>query len=230
MIGLVGSVHCVGMCGPIVLALPGQSIGSPVVYFLSRLLYNLGRVATYSFMGAVAGVIGKSISIGGYQQIVSIIMGVGILIAVLTPNKAINRLIKLPGVDSLKENIKSLWLKYFDNPSLRSLFIIGVLNGFLPCGFVYLGLAGAISTGGFASSILYMALFGLGTVPILIATSYAGKVLGIGIRRYINRLIPIGAVIIALLFILRGLSLGIPYISPKGKVLQVKSEVHQMHQ
>lgn len=228
IIGFVGSVHCVGMCGPIVIVLPGKGYKSPISYLWSRILYNLGRVVTYSLMGAVAGFIGQSISLGGYQQKLSIILGVLILLGVFLPTKFAASLLPLPSFDPLKAKVKQLWLRHFNNPSFRSLFTIGILNGFLPCGFVYLGLAGALSTGGVLKGIAYMALFGLGTVPILVATSYAGKILGLPIRRAINRLIPVGAVIIALLFILRGLDLGIPYISPESKMLQTGTHQDKM--
>ena len=231
IIGFFGSVHCVGMCGPIVLVLPGGGERSHFRFLLNRLLYNIGRVITYSFMGFIVGLIGKSIKLGGYQQIVSVIFGAMIIIAVLLPVRSIGRILPLPRMDGMKARVKAMWLKYFNNPSHRSLFTIGLLNGFLPCGFVYLGLAGALSTGEVWKGIAYMALFGAGTIPILMATAYAGKILSLGIRRTINRLIPVAAVIIGVLFILRGLSLGIPYISPKSQMLTTeRTMMHNMEE
>ena len=91
---------------------------------------------------------------------------------------------------------------------------IGLLNGFLPCGLVYVALAGAITTGGWVMGGLYMVTFGLGTLPVMLAVSLAGRLLGTGFRTKLTRLVPIAGTVLAMLFILRGLSLGIPFVSP----------------
>ena len=225
IIGFFGSVHCVGMCGPIVLMLPGGTSFSKTGYLVSRLLYNVGRMITYSFMGLLVGLIGKSLSLAGFQQVASVAFGVAILVVVLTPGRFRTRLGSWSPLIRLNQHLKSSWAKQLGTASQGSLFTIGILNGFLPCGFVYLGLAGAISTGEIVKSMLYMALFGAGTIPILLATSYAGKIMSLSVRKMINRLIPVGAVIIAVLFILRGLSLGIPYISPKSMMLKTSQHM-----
>jgi len=225
LIGFIGSVHCVGMCGPIVLMLPTGKQQRGFAYFTGRVLYNFGRVITYTFMGVVAGVIGESLSLGGFQQTTSIVMGIIILIAILLPKKVRTGISSIKIIESLSSSLKTKFQKHFGNASFKSLFSIGILNGFLPCGFVYFGLAGSIAAGSIYGSAAYMFLFGVGTIPILIATSYSGKIINIGLRRKLNRLIPAGMVIIALLFILRGLSLGVPYISPKSKVLQTTNHM-----
>ena len=212
--GLLGSFHCVGMCGPIVLSLPsGQSTRS--AYLISRVVYNLGRVVTYSLMGLVIGYIGESISLAGYQNILSISMGVLILIMVLIPTGIFTKLFPSQSFFKLSTKIKSVWAKLFKNSKIASLFLIGILNGFLPCGFVYLALAGAAATGSMVNGWLYMIMFGLGTAPILLAVSLAGKVISGRTKHIFNKLIPVAGVVLALLIIIRGLSLGIPYISPK---------------
>ncbi|MBZ0264170.1 sulfite exporter TauE/SafE family protein [bacterium] len=214
VLGFLGSFHCVGMCGPIVLALSNDARGK-LPYLVNRLIYNLGRVITYSFLGIIAGLIGKSIRVAGYQQYLSIVLGVLILAGVLTPNRISQKFISKVGLNRAFFRVKRIWGSLFSNRNAPSMLAIGVLNGFLPCGFVYLALAGAISTGGILSSATYMAFFGLGTIPIMLATAFAGNILGAPLRQFVHRLIPIGAVLLATLFILRGLSLGIPYVSPK---------------
>ncbi len=120
--------------------------------------------------------------------------------------------------------------------SFQSLFFIGMLNGLLPCGLVYMAIAGAIGTGGVAEGSLYMILFGLGTIPMLLSISLAGNIMSIAVRKRINKLIPVLVVIVGVLFILRGLSLGIPYLSPpKQKIEQkfeksLQSEAEELHQ
>lgn len=213
-IGLLGSFHCIGMCGPIAIALPVFS-KSEFQIILGRILYNFGRVLTYAFMGAMFGLFGSRLVLIGLQQQVSIALGVVMLVYVLMPRKYKTKFastkIYLIIVGFIKENFSKLY-RVQNN---RSLFIIGILNGFLPCGFVYVALAGAISTGDFISGSLFMALFGIGTMPIMLGASMAGKYLTVNLRSKITKLIPVFTFILAIIFILRGLNLGIPYVSPK---------------
>jgi len=222
VLGLVGSFHCVGMCGPIAVALPVSNKN-----WLSRIsgtfLYNIGRAITYGVMGAVFGILGEGIQLGGFQKWVSIAMGTIMILSVIFPvlfrnTKLLDQYI-YGYVDRLKEYIGPL----FKNSSLGSLFIIGLLNGLLPCGLVYVALAGAIATGGVLSGSLYMFVFGLGTLPMLALVTLAGNVISGQFKSSINKLIPFVIVIIGALFILRGLQLGIPYLSPPEKKLHIKS-------
>lgn len=212
--GLGGSLHCVGMCGPIVMALPGGS-GSRLSYLWGRLLYNFGRAVTYALMGAALGAFGQSLQVAGYQQGLSIGLGVLMLLVILLPSGWVSRKITWQPYHRVRDSIKLLWAKFFTKGTHRSLFVIGILNGFLPCGFVYLALAGAITTGSPTNGAAYMALFGLGTLPILLAVSLAGRMVGTKARTALTRLYPVAGVIVALLIVLRGMSLGIPFVSPK---------------
>lgn len=213
IIGLAGSLHCVGMCGPIAIALPIPET-SRFKFFLGRISYNLGRVITYAFLGIIFGFIGKSLFIGGYQKILSIALGVLILIIFFLPGKYTVYLTGARLHEKISLKLKGLWRILMQKKSIGSLFIIGILNGFLPCGLVYIAIAGSISTGTALGGALYMALFGIGTIPIMLAMSLVGKMFGNNIRLHLRKLLPVGAILLAALFILRGLSLGIPYISP----------------
>ena len=108
--------------------------------------------------------------------------------------------------------------------SFSSLFFIGLLNGLLPCGLVYMAIAGAIGLGNVTEGSLYMILFGIGTIPMLLTISLAGNIMSLAVRKKINKLIPVMVVIVGLLFILRGLSLGIPYLSPPKQKIEQKFE------
>jgi uncharacterized protein len=226
IIGLVGSLHCIGMCGPIALMLPVNS-DERSKYFTGRFLYNLGRIITYSFMGLIIGFIGSKLMFYGMQQILSILLGAAILLFIFTPRKyrlklySINFLNKL--ITSLKSSIGSL----FSKRSLNSLFIIGLLNGFLPCGLVYVGLGTAAVSGSAFSGAAVMFLFGLGTLPVMFAVSSFGKMLSQNFRNKAAKLVPVFAVLLAIIFILRGLNLGIPFISPKMQQETGMVECHQ---
>ena len=223
VLGLMGSFHCAGMCGPIAIALPlhGNNVLQKI---FGGTLYNIGRTITYGIMGAIFGLLGQGIQMIGFQQKVSVIMGALMIISVLFPTLFKNqyRMDKswLSFVGKLKKSIGRL----FSVRSFSSLFFIGMLNGLLPCGLVYMAIAGAIGTGGVAEGSVYMILFGLGTIPMLLMISMAGNILSSSIRNKINKLIPILVVVVGILFILRGLSLGIPYLSPPKQKIEQKFE------
>lgn len=214
LVGLFGSLHCVGMCGPIALALPVFS-NSKLNLVFGRLLYNFGRIITYSIIGFLFGLLGNRIVLFGLQQNISIAIGILILFYVLIPKKLKAKFSQLSVYKNVTNFIKINFAKLISKKSNQSLFTIGLLNGILPCGFVYVGIAGAITTGDAINGALYMALFGLGTFPIMFLTSMIGKILSFNLKSKINKLTPALTFVLALLFILRGLNLGIPYVSPK---------------
>lgn len=212
MLGLIGSAHCAGMCGPIAIALPGaQKRGISLV--TGRLLYNAGRVITYMGMGAVLGFFGMGLSLAGYQQVLSVATGVLILAFALLPASYFNRMMHAsPAL--FQRSFGKLFGKLMKDGSHGSLLGIGLLNGLLPCGFVYMGLIGALGMGSVPGSAAYMALFGLGTVPVMFGMSMVTGLFGPDFRRKMQKALPYAAGIVGILLILRGLSLGIPFISP----------------
>jgi uncharacterized protein len=206
-LGFLGSFHCVGMCGPIALALPVHN-KPPVLKHVLIVLYNLGRITTYSLFGLIAGIMGQSIAMAGFQQALSITIGVILLTSVLFTFK-----------NSLSGSGFFLWIKaslsrLFSKGTRPSLFIVGLLNGFLPCGLVYMGIAGAMATGDVAKGVAFMAAFGLGTAPLMFALPVIGSSLTSSSKNKIRKATPVVVTIMALLLILRGLNLGIPYVSP----------------
>lgn len=226
VIGLVGSLHCVGMCGPIALALP-KSGPSRMRFLSGRILYNTGRILTYSLMGLVWGLLGQGIRLAGYQQGLSIALGLFLLLALLFSANLESRFIAIPLIDRLMLRLRKALGTLLGQPRQGAMLAIGVLNGFLPCGFVYIGLAGAISTGSAGGGAAYMALFGLGTYPLMLATSLLGGLIGPTFRQRLRPLMMSVALAFALLFILRGLNLGIPYVSPKIATTQTETPVCQ---
>lgn len=214
ILGFLGSFHCAGMCGPIAMALPGSNYKN-AKFILGRIIYNSGRVITYVTLGAVFGFLGNRIILSGYQQQLSI--GLGILILLLLLISLIGNRNKFAGklIAKYTSFIKKPLTELFKNKSYSSLLLIGVINGLLPCGFVYIGIAGSLSTAGVTSGMLFMALFGLGTFPVMLSASLFGNILRDKIRIPYSKILPSLSVAIAILLILRGLNLGIPYISPE---------------
>lgn len=216
LFGLLGSFHCVGMCGAIALALPGGTAAtSPLRYAGGRLLYNLGRVTTYATLGAGAGLLGQGLRLAGMQQGLSITSGVLILLLVAVPEQYTSRLAGWLGLNRPLGWVKNTLGRLFQRPTLPALYGTGVLNGLLPCGLVYLALAGALSAPGLAGAAAYMACFGLGTLPLMFGLSLSGQLVPLRWRTRMRQAVPYVASGLAVLFIVRGLGLGIPYLSPQ---------------
>lgn len=223
VLGLMGSFHCAGMCGPIAIALPLHGNTIPQKIF-GGTLYNFGRTITYGLMGLVFGFLGQGLQLIGFQQKVSVIMGAIMIISVFFPALFRNQYSLEKSMFSFIGKLKRNMGRMFAIRSFSSLFFIGLLNGLLPCGLVYMAIAGAIGTGSVPGGGLYMVLFGLGTIPMMLAISLAGNVLSLSVRKRVNKLIPILVVVVGILFVLRGLSLGIPYLSPPRQKIEQKFE------
>lgn len=212
-LGAAGSLHCVAMCGPLSLALPFHHL-SKVQKFFSLLLYQVGRILTYSTIGLLFGLAGRRIYIAGYQQWFSIIMGIIIL-----------SLAVLYFIQQRTVHLKFLNRFYFfvqqqigrllkSSAGLYSFLLLGMANGLLPCGMIYIALATTLSFAEVSQSVSFMAMFGAGTLPAMMLAGYAGKVINPRWRSYLRKLVPVFISLMGVLLILRGMNLGIPFISP----------------
>lgn len=210
--GLAGSLHCVGMCGPLAIAVPAVNNN----LFLSKLFYNTGRVFTYTLMGLCAGLIGERIYLDKFQSYFSIISGI-ILLGGLILYLNQTRLLQIKFFNEFLGFLKNEITRFFKIKTYKSVFITGILNGLLPCGMIYIALSGAVITGDSISGMFYMMFFGLGTLPLMMGISVYGVKIKNFIGRKINYISPALITIVAILLLLRGLNLGIPVISPEVK-------------
>jgi sulfite exporter TauE/SafE len=210
------------MCGPIALMLPVDR-NNQSKRVTQILTYHLGRLSAYASIGLVFGLVGRGLYLAGFQQKMSIFIGVAMILVVLIPERVFAKYNFSKPVFRFISKIKSRLGSQFKNKSYKSLFTIGFLNGFLPCGMVYVALFGAIAMQNELFGVLYMILFGLGTVPMMTSVVYLNLLLSVPVRNKIQKIIPIFAIIIGILFIFRGLGLGIPYISPSDISLFVQS-------
>ncbi len=209
ILGLVGGLHCAGMCGPLALALPGKN-RQGVVFLVGRLAYNVGRVVAYCLLGLVFGALGKTLWLAGFQRWTSVALGVALLVGLFASRK----LALWQPITAVVARLKVAMGGLLRRRSTATLGLLGVLNGFLPCGLVYVACAGAAATGGVFAGMEYMAAFGLGTVPMMLAISLSGKMVPVPLRLKLRKAIPVSVFLLAALLILRGMSLGIPYVSP----------------
>jgi len=227
ILGLLGSFHCVGMCGPIAFMLPVDRSNS--IKKISQIsMYHIGRLFAYSFIGVIFGLIGKSLYIFGLQQQLSIIIGVLMIIIVLLPYKTFSKYNFSRPLYKIISKVKSSLGKALNKKTADTFLTIGFLNGFLPCGLVYMAVFGSMATGHALDGGLYMFLFGIGTIPLMTTAIYLGKFLNTTIKQRIQKAIPILVVLIGVLFIMRGLGLGIPYISP-APMLDVATSTIECH-
>lgn len=222
ILGIISSFHCIGMCGPIAMMLPVDH-RNEAKKVTQIVIYHLGRLTAYASIGLIFGLLGKGFFLAGIQQKMSIFIGVAMIIVALIPENVLAKYNFSKPVYKIISKIKSNLGNQFKNKSYKSLFIIGLLNGFLPCGMVYAALFGAIAMQSAGFGMFYMILFGLGTVPLMTVVVYINSLMKLPFRNKIQKAIPYAAVIIGVLFILRGLGLGIPYVSPSNMNLFVQT-------
>lgn len=210
-IGFLGSFHCIGMCGPIALALPVRSYPG-VQKYVGIGLYNIGRAVTYGFLGLAFGFLGQQFKVWGLQQVISIVAGVMILVFIVSRFSFSSRIGWLAQLNAWVQ--KSLSALLSAPKSVTSLFPIGLLNGLLPCGLVYVAIAAALATMHTWHGVLLMFAFGLGTIPVMAGLMMFGHLISGMARQKINKAVPYFVGMMAVMLILRGLNLGIPYLSP----------------
>ncbi|MFY7963350.1 MAG: sulfite exporter TauE/SafE family protein [Chitinophagaceae bacterium] len=212
IIGFAGSFHCIGMCGAIAISLPIQSLPAQKKK-LGILLYNLGRIITYSLIGVLFGLIGRTFYLGGFQKTLSISLGV-LILAYLLITYLLNKSVQLKFIHIFSSYVQNKLSKNLMQQGLQNTFIIGLLNGLLPCGMVYFALAGALASGNIASGTIFMAMFGIGTIPLMLLVSHFGIFINAAARNRVKKAMPYFMFAMGILFVLRGLNLNIPFISP----------------
>lgn len=222
--GSISSLHCIGMCGPIAIAIPFPA-GSRFSRFAGSFLYNTGRIITYLILGIIAGSAGSFFNLFGFAQFFSIAMGL-LIIALIFAKPGY---VKAAWINNAFASLRSILQKQFQKKTFASSFLIGLLNGLLPCGSVYLALAAAGSTGNISDSAIFMVAFGAGTFPLMWALTFFGSMITPGLRRSLRKAYPVFMCAVAVLFVLRGMGLSIPYISPSLKHSSSSAVVIECH-
>ncbi|MBB1284988.1 sulfite exporter TauE/SafE family protein [Flavisolibacter sp. BT320] len=213
IMGAVGSLHCIGMCGPLAMALPlgNRSAGGRLT---GGVLYNIGRVLTYTWLGLVMGLAGGFLITPKIQSTVSLAFGTAILLYLCLPATVKRSLSKSSKAQGFFMTLRTQLGKLLSTPTNSSLFGIGMLNGLLPCGMIYIALTSSFLTGSSVNGGLFMTAFGLGTVPAMLSAVFFGSFVSQQVRMRLRKTIPVFMACMAALLVLRGLNLGIPYISP----------------
>jgi len=209
LLGLASSLHCVGMCGPLVMSVPVQHLpqGKKTVGIL---LYQMGRIGTYVLLGVIAGLVGWRMYAAGFQQLFSIILG-AIILLMLSGSFFLN---KLHGNNWLNKSVTKFMFWAIKKQTVSGMFLMGAANGLLPCGMVYIALTGAMASGSIAGAAFFMTSFGIGTLPALLVLAFWGVKLSWQTRRTMQKMVPYVIAVTGILLIIRGLNLNIPYLSP----------------
>lgn len=215
VIGIIGNLHCIGMCGPIALALPlGNK--TKAQKRVAVVLYNLGRLSTYALFGLILGFLGEGLSLIGISQYLSLVFGLLIVFIGLLSIFKVKNPIANGAFFSSYTLLKKSFSKQLQKRSNTAFFSMGVLNGFLPCGLIYVALAGALSAGSVWNAMIFMLLFGLGTLPVMLLVPLFSNKIKPFLQKRWKLAIPILTLCFGLLMVVRGSNLGIPYLSPKA--------------
>lgn len=221
--GLISSLHCIGMCGPIAMMLPvSKSNGTKKA--MQIFSYHLGRISAYSILGLVFGLFGKGLFLAGLQQQMSIVVGILMIVFVLVPQNKLGSFGFLKPFYFVVSKVKNKLGSQFKKQNKGTLFTIGFFNGFLPCGMVYVALFGALATQNVYLGMMYMVLFGIGTIPLMSTIVYVRDMFSVKTRNNIMKYYPYVIVLFGMLFIVRGLGLDIPFLSPDNLNLFVRGE------
>ena len=220
LMGLTGSLHCAGMCGPIVWVMPFQQY-TGVKRGLGIALYHTGRISVYALLGVVLHLF-KDMFQPQWQQYFSLAAGVMLLVTGILyflPQAGFR--VKLPwtalvtkGLGKVMSQRHPLWLA-----------AAGALNGLLPCGMVYMALAASVAVSNTGQAALMMYAFGLGTVPMMVAITLLRNRAPLRFL-FFRKWTPLLMLLFGCLFVLRGANLGIPLLSPKV----VETQMHEMHE
>lgn len=214
LFGLFGSMHCLGMCAPLIWALPQQK-QKRALWWRNKLAYNLGRAATYAFLGLLIGLVGETVSFAGFQQYLSIGTGALMILFLVFTKGRIPQSFRLKPLNQLVLKVKVRLGKLLRGNTFRSNAMMGLYNGLLPCGLVYMALLASLSMSSLGGSALYMVFFGLGTFPMMLVAAFFGNSIKQWNQKIFTRWVPRFILLVALLLIFRGLNLGVPYLSPK---------------
>lgn len=164
MLGLAGSLHCVGMCSPLVIAV--TNFKGP--QFVNRLVYNMGRIFSYGLLGLVAATFGSLFQFSGFQNVISTALGALLILGGILGLTTVKIPLLTTGMLILTGTIKKIFSKFLSKKTISSLTLMGMLNGVLPCGLTSIALAYCISLSTPQEGLLFMLIFGLATLPVML--------------------------------------------------------------
>ncbi len=210
LIGITGSMHCIGMCGPLAILIGSDRFNSTLV---DSILYHTGRITSYLLIGILVGLIGISIGFLRLEQYFSVLLGI-ILLLITTMGMKIGTIQSSFFVQRMNQINEFIRKMIANNLGFLPMYFKGMMNGFLPCGLVLVAISTSAGLSSLTDSLLMMLGFGIGTFPLMLFVSLSHQLINSRIRRIFSKMAPAVSIIMACLLILRGLNLGVPYLSP----------------
>lgn len=209
-LGFFGSLHCLGMCGPLIIATHSVRKLAGVGLIFSTLTYNLGRTLGYIILGLAAGILGSVVALAGAQKGFSVAIGVMLIAAGIFSVNPDNLIGKIPVFSRFITHINQKLSEYLRKTSRVPAWIVGLVNGFLPCGLVYIGIAGAASLNNIWGSAGFMLFFGLGTMPAMTAAAMLHGNLPQRFKSLFRNLYPAVTLLLGIYMVYRGLMSRLP--------------------
>ena len=209
-IGFLGSLHCVGMCGPLVWGTMQLNQQSKTSKAFQILLYTISKAFAYGLLGLLVGAIGEFLFIGNTQKYFSIGAGIvliGLFVLSLDVEKA---LFKIPAFKNFYNKSFQSISKMIQSYGDKSVVVIGFFNGLLPCGLVYLALAGSLLYPSPIASGTFMFIFGLGTIPALLGVGLGFSLLQGKWRQQLRMVFPVVQLLVGVILIYRGIVVQAP--------------------
>jgi len=211
LIGLAGSVHCVGMCGPLALAIPGASKDKGFTFFLRTIAYQISRISGYGVLGLIVGFFSQGMQITGIQPYFSLLSGIILLfLGFFGIIPEVNAFSKYPIIQHFQVKINQIIGTVMTNEHFSTPFVLGFLNAMLPCGMIYIAMGTGLSSGNMSEAALYLISFGLGTLPLMFMMSLSGQFLSLQMRRSWQKTIPIIFMISGIILIYKGMNIDLP--------------------
>lgn len=209
-LGLFGSLHCLGMCGPIAFGFQKFNPHHRSRLLLNGIIYNSGRILTYTFLGFVLGVIGQAFWVSGIQKTISVVAGIFFIFLFFKSMDLEQVLFRIPGFRFILSKYSNFISTSFSERMYHNGFVLGIINGLIPCGLVYIALAGALLEGDIISSMTFMFLFGLGTFPMMFFVVVGSGYLNFNSRKIFTKVTPYLQLAMGMWFMYRGLSIDYP--------------------
>lgn len=208
--GLFGSAHCLGMCGPLALGINQYSDRNVIHQIWHATRYNTGRMITYTVMGILFGIIGTALTVSGFQKIFSIVSGIFLITLFFLSLDIEKFLFRFGRYKNGYRRIQNHISNALQRTTVKYPLYMGILNGILPCGLVYLALAGSVATGNLLDGTMFMLLFGIGTFPAMFALMLGGQFMKMRVRKTYRKIFPVLHLLLGAYLIYRGFMVKIP--------------------
>lgn len=209
--GILGSLHCIGMCGPLSLMhIAGKKNSSNFSLYTHALSYQMGRSLSYAMLGLIFGLVGSAFAWVGLQKVISVSLGIALILLAIFSSARLAKIESLGVFKTWNRWLMGLMQKYGGQWGNKNSWIAGSINGLVPCGLVYFALASSMATENALEGAIFMWIFGMGTLPAMAAFTILGNRLRNKIKLSYQYILPVLAICSGVILIWRGLEINVP--------------------